>query len=292
MSNLKRLKITLAISLLIFIMEVIGGLLSGSLALLSDAGHVLTDSFALALSLLAMYIAQRPSDFRATFGYQRLGVLAAAINGVTLLLVSVYVFYEAVKRFMNPVEIDVTLMGVVAVTGLLGNAVMAVILHRGHHDLNIRSAWLHIVGDLLASGGVVVSAGVIYLTGFRIADPIAGAFVGILILAGGLRVVKEALWVFLEFTPRGLDVEEISRRISSKEGILGVHDIHLWAIYHGRPAFSAHILVKDQKLSKVDSIRKEIEQMLKNDFGIEHTVLQMECVECVQNGLYCQMRME
>jgi cobalt-zinc-cadmium efflux system protein len=289
LSNINRLKLALGISLFILVMEVIGGLVSHSLALLSDAGHVLTDAFALGLSLIALTISQRPSDFRATFGYQRLGMLAAVINGSTLLIIAVYIFYEAVKRFMNPVEVDAPVMITVAVLGLIGNGVMALILGKGHQDLNIKSAWLHIIGDLLASVGVVVAAVVIYFTGLRIADPIAGALVGILILIGGIRVVRDALWVFLEFVPSGIDVREITKRVSEIPGVQGIHDVHLWAISHGTPAFSAHIWINDQRLSEADSLRKKIEEILK-EYGIVHTVLQLECAECAQNGLFCQVR--
>lgn len=291
MNNERRLLWALIISLVILIGEVIGGLISNSLALLSDAGHVLTDAFAIALSLLAAVVSRRPSDYRATYGYQRIGLLAAIINGLSLLAVAGYIFYESYHRFLSPPEIKASLMLTVAIAGLIGNGIMALILSRGHHDLNIKSAWLHIMGDLLASVGVVIAGVVIYYTGFRYADPIASFIVGLLVLAGGIRVVRDALWVFLELVPSGFDVQEITKTILDVPGVQGVHDIHLWSISHGRPAFSAHIWVSDQRLSEADEIRKEIERRL-TEMGIVHTVLQLECAECEQNGLYCQIKSE
>lgn len=290
-SKEKRLGIALTISLVILVAEIIGGIMSNSLALLSDAGHVLTDSFAIALSLIAAMIGKKPSDFRATYGYQRIGLLAAIANGISLLGIALYIFYETYRRFISPPDINAPLMLAVAAGGLIGNGVMAFILSKGHHDLNIKSAWLHILGDILASFGVVIAGVIIYYTGFRLADPLAGIVVGLLILVGGVRVVKEAIWVFLELVPAGYDIEEISKAIMDVPHVKGVHDLHLWSISHGTAAFSAHIWIHDQKMSEADSIRSAIEGKLEG-LGIHHTVLQMECAECENNELYCQIRTE
>lgn len=283
----KRLFVTLCISLTILIGEVIGGIVSNSLALLSDAGHVFTDSLALSMSLIAAIISRKPSDARATFGYQRIGLLAAIINGISLLGISVYIFVESYHRFFSPFEIDSKLMLWVATAGLAGNIVMAFVLSKGHHDLNIKSAWLHIIGDLFASIGVIIAALVIYFTGFRAADPLASIIVGALILLGGLRVVREALAVFLEMVPKGFNIEEINDAIMSIPQVIDVHDLHLWSISHGTPSFSAHIRVSDINLSKVDIIRKEIESVLA-DFGIHHTVIQIECTQCEDDNTFCK----
>lgn len=291
MSKEKRLGLALSISLFILIAEIIGGIMSNSLALLSDAGHVLTDSFAIALSLIAAMIGRKPSDFRATYGYQRIGLLAAIANGISLLGISLYIFYETYQRFTSPPEINAPLMLAVAVGGLIGNGVMAFILSKGHHDLNIKSAWLHILGDILASFGVVIAGVIIYYTGFRLADPLAGIVVGLLILVGGVRVVKEAIWVFLELVPAGFNIDDISKAITDIPHVKGIHDLHLWSISHGTAAFSAHVWIHDQQLSDADSIRAEIEKKLE-EIGIHHTVLQMECAECENNELYCQIKTE
>jgi cobalt-zinc-cadmium efflux system protein len=205
----KRLLITFSITLFILFAEVLGGLISNSLALLSDAGHVLTDAFALGLSMIAARISKRPSDYKATYGYQRVGLLAAIINGLSLLSISVFIFYESYHRFHSPPSINTSVMLPVAIGGLLGNIVMAWILGSKHHDLNLKSAWLHVLGDTLASVGVIISGVIVYLTGWTYADPIAGTLIGIIIISGGIRVVKEATSIFLDLVPQGFDVEDI-----------------------------------------------------------------------------------
>lgn len=287
-SHEKRLMWAIAVTFIVLIGEVIGGVISNSLALLSDAGHVLTDVFALGLSLIAVFIGRRPSDYRATYGYQRIGILAALINGSSLVIISVFIFFETYRRFFSPPEIESGVMLVVAGAGLLGNLVMARILGGGHHDLNIKSAWLHVLGDIVTSAGVIAAGLVIRFTGWHLADPIASGLVGIIIILGGGRVIKEALWVFLELSPLGYHAENISKMICGMENVLGVHDVHVWSIGHGVPAFSAHVLLNDRRISETDVIRKEIEERLA-DLGIRHTVLQMECAECQENGLYCQV---
>ena len=176
----------------------------------------------------------------------------------------------------------------IAIGGLAGNIIMAIILGAGHHDLNIKSAWLHVIGDTLSSVGVIISGGIIYLTGWSYADPVAGVLIGVVIIFGGLRVVKEAASVFLELVPRGFDVEEIARLIAELPEVMGIHDVHLWSLTHKRVAFSGHIWVHDQKLSELQPLRKKIEDMLK-EMQIRHILLQFECAECETNGLYCQL---
>jgi cobalt-zinc-cadmium efflux system protein len=166
---------------------------------------------------------------------------------------------------------------------------MAWILGKGHKDLNLKSAWLHVLGDTISSAGVILAALTIKLTGWALADPVASAFVGIVIIWGGSRVIKEALWVFLELSPAELHIEEVSRMISEIPGVICVHDVHIWSIGHGIPAFSGHVQVPDQKISVADSIRHEIEHRL-SDIGIKHSVVQMECAECGANGLYCNIQ--
>ncbi len=210
-SREKRLIWAMVVTLIVLFAEVVGGLLANSLALLSDAGHMLTDVFALGLSLVAVYIGKRPPDYRATYGYQRIGILAALINGSTLVVISVFIFVETYRRIFTPPEIDSNLMLLVAVGGLAGNIVMARLLGEGHADLNIRSAWLHVLGDLLATAGVIVAGIVIKVTGWTLADPIASGIVGIIIILGGGRVIKESLWIFLEPSPSG-SMPRTSRR--------------------------------------------------------------------------------
>jgi cobalt-zinc-cadmium efflux system protein len=284
----RRLTLSFSITLLILVAEVAGGLLSNSLALLSDAGHVLTDAFALGLSIIAMKISRRPSDYRATYGYQRVGLLAAVANGISLLAISGFIFYEAYQRFVAPPSVDVPLMLGIAAFGLAGNIAMALIIGHRHEDLNIRSAWLHVLGDTLSSLGVILSGLVIYFTKWPYADPLASVIIGIVIITGGTRVVKEALLIVLEMTPAGFHAEEIAKKICNMPEVMGVHDVHIWSVAHRKIAFTAHIWVHDQKLSEAEGIRKAIETLLM-DMGINHIILQFECAECAENELYCQI---
>jgi cobalt-zinc-cadmium efflux system protein len=288
LSGERRLTLTLGITVLIFLLEVVGGMLSNSLALLSDAGHVLTDIFTLSLSIIAMRISRRPSDHRATYGYQRVGLLAAVINGVSLAAISAFIFFESYKRFASPHQIDISLMLSIAMLGLAGNVIMAFIIGSKHEDLNIKSAWLHVLGDALCSFGVVVSGVAIFFTHWVYADPLASVIIGIVILSGGVRVVREATVIFLEMSPPTFHAEEIAKRLCAMPEVMGVHDVHIWSVAHKKIAFTAHIWIQDQRLSESEAIRQKIENLLK-EMGINHIILQFECAECLSTGLYCQI---
>jgi cobalt-zinc-cadmium efflux system protein len=282
----RRLLATLAITLAIMAVEVAGGLLSNSVALLSDAGHMVTDAFAIALGLTAAHISARPPDARATYGYQRVGLLAALANGILLLAVSGGIVYESLHRLLAPPRIEVPLMLGVAAAGLAGNLAMALVLGSSHEDLNARSVWLHVLGDTLSSAGVVASGMFVYFTGWTFADPITGIAIACVIAWSGVRLVKDTLYVFLNLTPKGYSIDALSDEISRIPGVKGVHDVHLWLIAHERVAFSAHVLVDDQAMSDADPIMRTIERMLAAR-GVTHSTLQLECVECSDNGLYC-----
>lgn len=285
--NIRQLALALLVTAVILAAEVFGGILSHSLALMSDAGHVLTDGLALLLSLVAGLMAQKPADFRATYGYQRIGILAALINGASLIVIALLIFWEAYRRIQNPMAIQTEIMIWVAALGLAGNLLMAWLLHRGHHDLNIRSAWLHVMGDTLSSVAVVVAGIVISFTGFWLIDPLLSVFVGLIIIVGGIRVVKDALIIFLELSPIGFHAEELAQGLLKFEGVLHVHDVHLWSIGYGIPAFSAHITTPEMSLSQADALRQKLENYLK-EAGITHTTLQMEC-SCSSDSFYCKM---
>ena len=289
MTMTKKLVISLIVTFVVLIGEIVGGIVSNSLALLSDAGHVFTDVFSLGMSLLAILIMKKPADRRATYGYHRIGILAALINGVSLVVVALFIFIEAYQRIQAPPTVDTSLMLIIALIGLAGNIAIAFVLGHKHEDLNVKSAWLHVLGDTLASIGVIAAGLVIRFTGWQMADPLVSAFVGVIIIAGGIGVTKEALRIFLELSPARLDMEEISQKISLVTGVVDVHDVHLWSIGHNDPAFSAHVRLKEQPLAEVDAIRKKIEHELAH-MGIRHSVLQMESADCGANGLYCQPR--
>jgi cobalt-zinc-cadmium efflux system protein len=288
MNGEKRLAATLLVTVLILVAEVVGGFLSNSLALLSDAGHMVTDALAVALGLVAARISRKPSDKNATFGYHRVGLLAALINGLSLLVIAVLIFYESCERLVSPPAIDIPVMLSVAALGLAGNLVMAFILGHNHEDLNVKSVWLHVLGDTLSSVGVIISGIIIYFTGWIYADPIASVLIGCIIIWGGIRLVRETTSIFLNLTPRGFNVETLAQKIIDMHDVIDVHDVHLWPVAHNHVAFSAHVLVNDKTLSEVEVTKMNIETMLKEN-GVDHSTLQIECasVTC-NNGLYCQ----
>ena len=285
-SSTKKLTLTLGITFFIFIAELIGGIISNSLALLSDAGHVFTDSFAIILSLLASIIVRKPSGKKATYGYHKIGILAAFINGVSLIVIAGLIFFEGYRRLINPPHIDFNIMLPVAFFGFIGNLVMAWILGHKHEDLNIKSAWLHVLGDTVSSAGVIIAGLIIKFTGWLIVDPLISWFVGFIIILGGIRVVKDSLWIFLDFVPKGFDIENISDEIRKIKGIIDIHDVHIWSIGYGFTAFSAHVVMNNCLLSEADTIRKQIENKLTN-IGIKHSVIQMECISCKNDSIYC-----
>jgi len=285
----RRLAVTFLVTVLILVGEVVGGYLSNSLALLSDAGHMVTDALAIALGLVATRISKRPSDKNATFGYQRVGLLAALINGLSLLVIALFIFYESYERLISPPRIDIPLMLGIAFLGLVGNLVMAFILGHNNEDLNLKSVWLHVLGDTLSSVGVIISGIIIYFTGWTYADPIASVLIGGIIIWGGIRLVRDTISIFLNLTPKGFSVEKLIKNITNMPDVIDVHDVHLWPLAHNNIAFSAHILVDDKTLKEVEATKKNIEEMLREN-GVNHSTLQIECscVDC-DNSLYCQI---
>ncbi len=290
LSGEKRLAITFAVTVFILAGEVVGGYLSNSLALLSDAGHMVTDALAIALGLIAARISKRPSDGKATFGYQRVGLLAALINGLSLLVIAVLIFYESYERFLSPPTVDIPVMLTIALLGLAGNLVMAFILGHSHEDLNVKSVWLHVLGDTLSSVGVIISGIIIYFTRWAYADPIASVLIGGIIIWGGVRLVRDTISIFLNLTPKGFDVETLAKKITDMSDVLDVHDVHLWPVAHHHVAFSAHVLVDDKTLKEVETTKKNIEEMLKAA-GVDHSTLQIECTcATCDNSLYCRVK--
>jgi cobalt-zinc-cadmium efflux system protein len=276
----RRLAVAMAIAAGILALETVGGFASHSLALLSDAGHVLTDLLALGMTLFALRLAERPTNSRATFGYHRVGILVALANGISLIVVASLIVHEAYRRFVAPPAVNAVELLVIASVGLAANLAMLALLERGHNeDLNVRSAWLHVVGDSLGSVGVIASAIVLMITGWPYVDPIASVLIAFLILANGWGVVRDAAAILLELPPRTLSVKTIESGILAVEGVQGLHDLHLWAITPELPCLSAHVVVAEQTVSEageiVEAVSKKLEQM-----GIAHTTLQVEFERC------------
>ena len=256
-------------------LEVVGGVLTGSLALLADAGHMASDAVSLGLALFAVWLAERPATPRRSFGYKRAEILAALANGVTLVAVSVWIFVEAFRRLQDPGPILGGWMMAVAVVGLLVNVAGAFVLSRsGGESLNVEGALRHVLADLLGSVGVIVAAGIILLTGWRYADPLVSAVIGVLVLASSWKLLRESTNILLEATPKGVDAEKVGRRMVSSPGIQEVHDLHIWTITSGFPALSAHVLVGGDE--NCHARRRDLEAVLARDFGIEHTTLQVD----------------
>lgn len=264
----------LALTGVFMVAEVVGGLVSGSLALLADAGHMFTDVGALALSLVAMRLAQRPPSETKTYGYVRLEILAALVNGATLLLIAVLIMVEAWERFTDPVEIRGGIMLTVAVAGLAVNAVGAVLLHAHANDnLNVRGAYLHVLGDLLGSVGAIAAAVVILLSGWTPADPIISVILALLILYSAWRLVREATDVLLEAVPPHVNMEQVLDDLRGIEGLDDVHDVHVWTLTSGFVALSAHGVADDP--ADHERILDEVRARM-SGYGIEHVTFQLE----------------
>lgn len=288
-SHQSNLLIALFITGAIMVAELIGGLLSNSLALLSDAGHMLMDVLALLLSFLALRFATRPATEKQTFGFYRLEILAALINGAVLLALSLFIFYEAYQRFFEPREIRGLLMMGIAAIGLGANMVSAFVLRRGSHEsLNVRGAFLHVIGDLLSSVGVILAGAIILLTGWKRVDSIISFVIGGIILIGAYRLVMESVHILLESTPKDVDLNEVIDGVKTIEGVRDLHHVHLWTITSGIYALSAHVLIEDQMTSLSSQILEDINHFLRDRFNIDHATIQFECETC-QTDFVCRL---
>jgi cobalt-zinc-cadmium efflux system protein len=275
--NRRALAITLALTASFTVVEVVGGLLTGSLALLADAGHLLSDNFSLGIALFAAWLAGRPETPEKSFGYKRAEILAALANGVTLVVISIWIFAEALSRLREPPEILGVPMLAIAVLGLVVNLVGAVVLSRsGGENLNMQGAFRHVIADALGSLGAIAAALVIVLTGWRYADPIASAAIATLILASSWSLLRDSTNILLEAAPRNINTVDVGRKMVGTEGVVEVHDLHVWTITSGFPALSAHVLVGQNE--DCHARRRELEDLLAREYGISHTTLQVDHV--------------
>ncbi len=283
------LLIALSITVVMMVAEVIGGLLSNSLALLSDAGHMFIDNLALLLSFFAMKFSTMPATDRKTFGFYRLEILAALINGVTLVVISLYIMYEAYFRLVHPQPVQGVLMLVVAVIGLVVNVLGAAVLMK-HRDanLNIHGAFLHIIGDAAVSVGVIIGGVIILNTGWYLIDPILSILISCVIIYGSWELLKESVNILLESAPAHLNVATIAAEIGRVKGVREAYHIHLWTITSGVYALSAHVLIDDQLVSRSKDLLDEIRNMLSNNFKIVHSTIELECEKC-DTSLICSL---
>ena len=271
----RALTIALALTATYTVVEVVGGILTGSLALLADAGHMLSDNVSIALALFAVWIAAKPPTPERTFGFKRVEILAALANGATLVAVSLWIFYEAYRRFLDPPDVLGGWMLAIAIIGLVVNIASALVLSRSHGEsLNLKAAFRHVLADLAGSVGVITAAFVILATGWLYADPLISVLIGLLVLGSAWTILRDSTLILLEATPRDLDASEIGRALASVEGVVDVHDLHVWTITSGFTALSAHVLVRPG--DDCHAIRRQLEQLLRDRFDIEHTTLQVD----------------
>lgn len=279
-STSRVLRFALVLTAVYIVLLVLSGVRAHSLALLSEAGHNVSDFLALLLSWVAAYIQERPPSSTKTFGYHRAGVLAAFINASSLVLISLLIFYEAIVRLYKPVAVDARTMMVVAGAGVILNGTIAVMLMRSHRDLNVRSALIHEVGDTLSTAAVILGGVGIVLTGQAWIDPVLSILIGGMILWSSVGIIRESLNILLEGTPRGIPIKEVEEMLRTIPGVNNVHDLHIWSLGSERHALSAHVAIDDVPLSESNAIIVQIQSLMAERFHIQHTTIQFEHVIC------------
>ncbi len=275
----KSLKTAILLTSIFFIVEIIGGFISGSLSLLGDAGHMFRDVFALIISLSALNISKRLPSKRKTFGFHRFEIFAAFLNGILLIAMALWIFWEAYRRLNAPKQIHSTIMLIIALIGLGINLYVAFRLH-GSRDLNVKSAFFHVLTDAAFSLAVIVAALLIWWTGQTIFDSILSGFLSVIILISAFKVVKESVMILLEFAPKDVDFDQVVQDIQQVEGVRGVHDVHLWSLCSNINVIDAHIFTQEADMTKIEKIKGEIKKKLEK-YHIKHATLEFECEECI-----------
>jgi len=292
-TNKKVLLLSFFIITIYMIVEAIGGFVTNSLALLSDAGHMLSDSISLGIALVAFILGERVASQSKSFGYKRFEILAAMLNGVILILISLYIFYEAIERFISPPEVATIGMLIISVIGLLVNILVAWIMMRGdtEENLNMRGAYLHVLSDMLGSVGAIIAALLMMFFGWGWADPLASVLVALLVLRSGFRVTKDSIHVLMEGTPLNISMNDIIQIIEQTKGVQSIHDLHIWTITSGLNALSCHAVIDGQlTISEGEKILREIEHALEHK-GIKHVTIQMETADHNhKNSILCQIK--
>jgi cobalt-zinc-cadmium efflux system protein len=289
-STTGRLALSLGITLLFVALEILAGLYANSLALLTDAAHNFTDVLALGLSWWALWVTTKPADSGKTYGYHRAGILVAMANSTTLAVIAVGIFYEAWKRFITPPDVEANILiivGAVAAVVNLGTALL--VRHGSEHDLNLRSTYLHLMGDVMSTLGAVLAGVIIHFTGWYWADALVSVLIGILILWNAWGILHESLDILMESAPADIDMDALQRDMLAVEGVRGVHDLHVWSISRSLRTLSAHLITADVPVSDGAKIQKRVGEMLARQYAISHSTLQLECVDCAPAGLYCDI---
>jgi cobalt-zinc-cadmium efflux system protein len=275
----KSFKIAIFLTFIFFIVEVMGGFISGSLSLLSDAGHMLRDVFSLIISLSAMVISKRLPSKKKTFGFHRVEIFAAFLNGILLIAVGIAIIWEAYSRFESPHAIESSTMLIVALAGLAVNLYVAFRLH-GSRDLNVKSAFIHVLTDAAFSLAVIVAAVLISLTGKTVFDPLLSAVISVVIVFSAFKVVKESVRILLEFAPKDVDFDRVMDDIQGVEGVKGVHDVHIWSLCSNINIIDAHVYTQETDMTKIEAMKVQIKKKLEK-YNIKHATLEFECEECV-----------
>jgi cobalt-zinc-cadmium efflux system protein len=288
-----RLGIAAGLTLALVAAEAAAGALANSLALLTDAAHNVTDVIALGLSWYALRLTLRPAHSGKTYGYHRAGILAALVNSTGLVLIALGIFYESYRRFLNPPEVDPAVLTLMAAVAFVVNLATALMIRRGsRNDLNLRSAFVHLMGDAFSTLGAVAAGAAILITGWSGWDALAGALIGLLILWNGWGILRETVHILLEGTPQDVDPERLVADLLQVDGVRGVHDLHVWSITQSLRTLSAHILVGDISVRDSAAVQSAIDLLLCDRYGIQHATLQMECENCLPGRLYCDMSVE
>ncbi|MEQ1884453.1 MAG: cation diffusion facilitator family transporter [Bryobacteraceae bacterium] len=281
---------SLIVTVVFVIVEAVAGLRAHSLALLSDAGHNFTDAFSLLLAAFGVYLQARPGDHQRTYGYQRAGVLAAFVNAIILAFVSAVLLYESYVRLLHPEPVNEHVMIVVAALALVVNLSIAWALggHGDHHhDLNVRAAWIHQLGDAASCIGIIIGAIVIEYTGWLWIDPLLSILIGVAIIGSAWGILRDSLNILLEGLPKGLDLKEVTRALAQVPGVIDVHDLHIWSLGSDSSALSCHVLIEEMQPAESDAILKHLNQVLHSRFDIHHTTIQFEHVRCVLAEVHC-----
>ena len=286
----KRLALSLGLTGAFVIMEIVAGIIGNSLALLTDAAHNFTDVIALGLSWYALKIAAQPAHAGKTFGYHRAGILVALVNSTTLVLIALGIFYEAYRRFISPPAVNAPILIGIGMIAFLINAGTAWLVKNGsEHDLNLRSAFVHLMGDVLSTVGAVIAGVIIYFTKANWLDPLVSVLIGVLILYNAWGVLRDAMDILLESTPRDVNIKTMVDDLVKVEGVLGVHDLHVWSLTQSLRTMSAHILTEDIPISAGTDIQRKVNEILYHRYNIGHATLQLECVGCDPDSLYCDI---
>lgn len=291
----KRLQWAIVLTFLVLCVETVGGFLSNSLALLSDAAHMLTDVFALALSWMALKISSRPSTSTRTYGYHRMEIFAALTNSILLLGMALGILWEAWGRFENPQAVQTPMVMVVAFIGLITNLGVIYFLkdaaqHSHQHDLNIKSAFYHVVGDCLASVAVIVGAGVMWATQWYVLDSVIAALVAAALIWGASKIIRDSLHILLEGVPKGISIDEVEKELVALPEVKDIHELHIWCICSNIYALSTHALVNDQRMNQAENILAEMKSLLEEKFNITHSTIQFETSPCTSSGDTCQIQ--